>query len=170
MNPVKIQATKNGFFKMFTDESFEFEGVVVLSDVPEQPMSYKETLQGAFNRAKNSMRSNPEADYWVGLEGGIEINDGIWETAAWIVIISKDGKVGKSRTASVELSKPVVDLIKNGNSLGQADNIVFGHSNSGQNEGVTGSVTHGLLTRVPYYEQAVILALAPFKNPDIYFG
>jgi inosine/xanthosine triphosphatase len=169
-NPVKIQTTTNGFTKMFPESNFVFEGISVPSGVPEQPMSYKETFQGALNRAKNAMCAVPDADFWVGLEGGIDLFENTFETAAWIVIISKDGKVGKSRTASVELSKPVMDLIQSGLSLGEADDKIFAQTNSGQNEGVTGSVTHGLLPRIPYYEQAVILALAPFKNPDIYFG
>ena len=50
-NPVKIQAVKNGFEKMFPTQEFEFIGVSVLSNVADQPFSNDETFRGAKNRA-----------------------------------------------------------------------------------------------------------------------
>ena len=46
-NPVKINATKKAFEEVF-NEHFEFEGVSADSSVSDQPMSNKETLQGAL--------------------------------------------------------------------------------------------------------------------------
>ncbi len=37
------------------------------------PMSDAETLMGATNRANNAKKEVPDADYWVGLEGGSRI-------------------------------------------------------------------------------------------------
>ena len=54
LNPVKIESVKIGFQKMFPDKDFEFEGVAVPSGVSDQPMSNKETLTGAVNRAVNA--------------------------------------------------------------------------------------------------------------------
>lgn len=71
-NPVKIQATLDGFSKMFPDEKFEIKGISVDSEVKVQPMSDEETLMGAENRARNAMKIYPQADYYIGIEGGIE--------------------------------------------------------------------------------------------------
>ena len=38
-NPVKIQAVKNGFEKMFPNQEFEFIGISVPSNVADQPFS-----------------------------------------------------------------------------------------------------------------------------------
>ena len=49
----------------------------------------KETLSGAKNRAKAAKISEPEADFWVGLEGGIyEEGDEMW-MVEWTVVMSK---------------------------------------------------------------------------------
>lgn len=167
-NPVKINAAKQGFKKMYPKRKFSAVGVNVKSGVSDQPTSDEEIFKGALNRAKNARKEVPKADYWVGIEGGVEhINHGT-ETFAWIVIISKKGKQGKGRTGSFFLPKKVVELIKEGKELGEADDIVFGRKNSKQANGAVGILTGDVLTRTTFYVPAVILALIPFKNPRLY--
>ena len=48
------------------------ESANVPSGVSDQPRSEQETLEGARNRARSAARGYPHADYWVGIEGGIE--------------------------------------------------------------------------------------------------
>ncbi|MEQ8473008.1 MAG: inosine/xanthosine triphosphatase [Marinoscillum sp.] len=166
-NPVKINSTKEGFQKIFPGLSFQFEGVSVSSGVSEQPMTDEETLQGAINRAQNAQKELPTADYWVGIEGGIdEAKDGML-AFAWIVIISNE-RIGKSRTSTFYLPPKVVELIHDGVELGHANDQVFGEKNSKHKGGAVGSLTGGVLGRTEYYVQAVMLALVPFKNPEIY--
>lgn len=167
-NPVKINTTEIGFKKMFPEINFSFEGVAAESGVSAQPMSEEETLRGATNRAENAKGIAPNADYWVGIEGGLEeINSGT-EAFAWVVVISKDGLIGRGKTGSYFLPEKIVELIKEGKELGEADDIVFGRVNSKQSNGSVGILTGDVLTRTTYYEPAVILALIPFKNPDLY--
>ena len=71
-NPVKINAVRDAFEKMFPNEVFNMEGISVSSGVSDQPISDTETLQGALNRAGNAEKENLHADFWVGIEGGIE--------------------------------------------------------------------------------------------------
>ena len=167
-NPVKINTTEIGFAKMFPHETFEVKGVSAPSDVSDQPMSDKETLKGATNRAENVSKLSPSADYWVGIEGGLEELNGSMEAFAWVVVKSKDGKVGRGKTGTFLLPDKVADLIKQGKELGDADDIVFGQKNSKQANGAIGILTGDVLTRTTFYEPAVIIALIPFKNPDLY--
>ena len=67
-NPIKINAVKLGYSKVFSNLDFECEGVSVPSDVSDQPMSNQETLQGAINRAIHAKSDFPHANYWVGIE------------------------------------------------------------------------------------------------------
>lgn len=69
-NPVKINSTLSGFTKMFPDQFFEIEGLSVDSGVSSQPMGEEETFTGATNRVNNVFKYSPNADYWVGIEGG----------------------------------------------------------------------------------------------------
>ena len=168
LNPVKIAAALDGFRRMFPDDSFEARGVSVPSGVSDQPMTDAETLQGALNRVAHARAATPDADYWVGLEGGCQESGGALETFAWIVVT--DGvRMGKSRTASFSLPEEAARLVRQGMELGHADDVVFGRSNSKQQNGSVGLLTGDVVDRAAYYAQAVILALIPFKNPSLTF-
>lgn len=166
-NPVKIQAVKNGFGQMFPEQEFEFKGVLVPSDVASQPMSNQETWQGAKNRTDNASQLVVGADYYVGIEGGVELIEDEMEAFAWVVI-KQSTKYGKARTGTFYLPPKIVNLIKAGKELGEADDMVFDRKNSKQDNGAVGILTGNIIDRTQYYTQAVILALIPFKNRDLY--
>jgi len=167
-NPVKIQSALRGFQRMFPDQTFEAEGVSAPSGVSDQPMGDAETLQGALNRARYIRDHVPNADYWVGIEGGAAEDDSGMIVFAWVVVLSPD-KTGKSRTGAFYLPEEVAKLVREGMELGHADDAVFGRSNSKQEDGSVGLLTGGVIDRTLYYEHAVILALIPFLNPQLTF-
>lgn len=166
-NPVKIKATLEGFKRMFPHEAFELKLASVSSGVSNQPMSSEETLQGAFNRAQQAVEMIPTGDFWVGIEGGVEEAQGEMTAFAWVVVLTR-GKAGKGRTGTFFLPMRVAQLIREGKELGEADDIVFGKTNSKQKNGAIGILTGNVIDRTRLYEGAVIMALVPFKNPELY--
>ncbi len=170
-NPVKIEAVCRSFKKMLPDKEFEFIGISVSSDIPQQPFSNQETFAGAHNRVMNASRQIPSADFYVGIEGGIEIinREGKeeMENFAW-VIIKSGNQIGKSRTGTFFLPPKIIELIKAGKELGDADDIVFNRHNSKQQNGASGILTGNAIDRTTYYTEALILALIPFRNVDLY--
>ena len=167
-NPAKLQAALNGFKKLFPHEEFIAEGVSVGSGVSDQPTDDAETYQGAYNRAINARKAAPGADFWVGMEGGIESKNQEMEAYAWMVVLDKAGRVGKGRTGVFFLPPRIVELIKSGKELGEADDIVFGSTDSKRNSGAIGLLTDDVIDRAAYYTDAVIFALIPFKNTELY--
>lgn len=167
-NPVKIQAVKDGFKKIFPNEKFQYIGVSVPSGVSEQPKNNNETFMGATIRANNASKEMPDAEYFVGIEGGTEQMKKELEAFAWVVV--KSGEMyGKSRTSTFFLPKKVVTLIvEEGKELGEADDIVFKRKNSKQKNGAVGILTGNVIDRTKYYSDAVVLALIPFKNGNLY--
>jgi len=85
----------------------------------------------------------------------------------WVVVRSGD-RVGKARTGTFFLPAPVADLVRQGKELGEADDIIFGRSNSKQENGAIGLLTGNVIDRTQLYEHAVVLALVPFKNVGLY--
>lgn len=167
-NPVKVSAVKKGFKEMFRQESFDFEGISVPSGVQDQPMDNFSTMTGALNRANNAMAETPNADFWVGIEGGIEkLSEREMQAFAWIVIRSRQC-VGKGKTGTFFLPYEIITLIDEGKELGEADDIVFGQSNSKQKNGAVGLLTENVINRTDLYAQGVVLALIPFKKPEYY--
>ncbi len=166
-NPVKLKSAENAFKKMFPQEEFYVESAPVKSGVGEQPMSDNQTLEGALSRSKQIKKLYPDADFWIGLEGGVEEkNDGL-ECFAWAIVIGKN-LTGKARTAAFSLPPRVSELIKQGYELSKADDIVFNRENSKHQNGAVGLLTGDVIDRAMYYEHALILALIPFKNKSLY--
>ncbi|KAK4228591.1 Maf/Ham1, partial [Podospora fimiseda] len=170
-NPVKTGAALDGFSNMFAKSGMTFtvKGVSVASGVPDQPMTDDETLQGALNRVGNAQIVEPEADFWVGIEGGVNPHRGSLESFAWVVVTDKTGRTGKARTAAFYLPDEVAELVRGGMELGPADDLVFGRQNSKQKNGAVGLLTDDAVTRKDIYVQAVTMALIPFKNPNLKF-
>ena len=166
-NPVKSTAVEKAFARMVPNEVFETSAIAVDSGVADQPRSDNETLAGAEERAAAAARIRPEADYWVGIEGGIEDGVAGMRAFAWVVVRSAFG-TGRARSGTFFLPDEVARLVREGKELGEADDIVFGCSNSKQGEGAVGLLTHGVVDRRALYEHAVVLALAPLKNPLLY--
>jgi inosine/xanthosine triphosphatase len=158
-----------GFAQVFPAESFTVSGLSVPSGVSDQPMSDAETLQGAVNRADNARIAQPDADFWVGMEGGLELTtDGKFLGFAWIVVKGREC-AGQSRTATFTLPDEVARLIRQGYELGHADDLVFQRSNSKQGTGSVGILTGDVITRTIYYQHAVVLALIPFRHTELKF-
>ena len=166
-NPVKISCTNGGFHQAF-EGTYLVEGLNVSSNVDAQPVGDEQTFRGAMNRAKNSNTVFPEADYWVGIEGGVEKFQGELAAFAWVVILDKKGKIGKARTSLFFLPKAVADLVNGGMELGAAEDEFFKQENSKEKDGAVGILTNGALDRKNYYQQAVVLALIPFLKEDLY--
>jgi inosine/xanthosine triphosphatase len=166
-NPVKIKCVGDGFEKMFPGTSFKINSVEVPSGVSVQPATEAETLLGAENRVAAACVLFPQADYWVGVEGGTVDDGQEMQAYAWVVVLSPDG-TGRGRTGSFYLPPAIADLVRQGMELGKADDLYFGRNNSKQANGAIGLLTGDVLDRAAYYEHAVIMAFIPFKNPDLY--
>ncbi|KAH3743754.1 non-canonical purine NTP phosphatase [Pelomyxa schiedti] len=186
-NPVKVNATKEALSSMLsangdTLSTVTVHSISVDSGVAAQPMSSAETLQGALNRAKEAQRRVPTASFWLGIEGGIEIEqptggDGDrqpprlrrrLQAITWVVALSsrRPGVVGQARAAAFALPAEVADLVLGGSELGAAVDRVFGTEDARSKEGAVGMLTKGLITRKGLYLPAVQLALVPFFSDN----
>lgn len=166
-NPVKIACTESAFTEVFK-QPFLVNGINASSLVSDQPIGDQETFTGAKNRAINSKSSFPEADYWVGIEGGISEDEHGMNAFAWIYIENRQGLSGTAKTGTFYLPEGVANLVRSGMELGQADDAYFSKENSKQEGGSVGLLTHGVIDRSQYYHHAIILSLIPFVNEKLY--
>lgn len=167
-NPVKIESARRGIAALYGE--VEARGIEVASGVSAQPFGTEETLRGAINRARAARAADPDADFAVGIEGGLETLDGDFLAMAWVVIIDRAGKTGKARSGSFVLPQEVTRLIRDeGIELGDADDRVFGKSDSKRKNGSVGLLTGDVITRADFYTPAVTLALIPFRNEGFTF-
>lgn len=161
-NPAKINAIHLAFEAVFGAGNYQIESINVSSNVAQQPIGNTETRTGARQRVMASRQVRPEADFWVGIEAGVEDE----MTFAWISIEHKQIR-GESRSASIMLPEQILFSIQQGRELGDVMANITGMANIKHNEGAIGFFTNGLLSRTNVYQQALILALAPIQH-EIY--
>lgn len=163
-NPAKIRAVREAFSLQFQGKEIEYIPASVASGVNDQPLSDEETRGGARNRARNARESVPGADYWVGLEGGIDTIDDCLTAFAWMAILGPGGRISEARTVTLPLPPAVKALVEEGLELGEANDRVFSTVNSKHQGGAFGLLTNGLYTREGVYTEALVIALVPFVN------
>ena len=160
-NPAKIKAVASAFAEVFPDETLDVQGIAVASGVANQPMNSDETLLGAMNRV--AALACLEADYRVAIEAGL---DGDF-TFAWMVI-EHQGKIGKARSASLMLPPAALLQLKQGKELGDVMDLMFEQTNIKQKGGAIALLTQNKLSRSAVYHQALILAMIPFLNKNLF--
>lgn len=167
-NPPKIRSAKLGFERVFPNQEWIVEGHPMPSGVSEQPMTDEESIRGARNRATSAKQVYPDADYWVGMEGGVEERtDGMAERA-WMVVIDKDGREGLGSSGTFFLPPRIAEIIRSGKDLGDACDMVFTGTDCRKANGAVGLLTGDAMERTTLYEHGMILALIPFRQPTLF--
>jgi len=163
-NPVKVAAVRQAFGAYFDASKMDLQSANVESGVGDQPQNDAETRRGAINRANAAAVVQPDADYCVGLEGGVEMIDDYLMAFAWMAIRAQTGRISAARTVTLPLPDAVRDLVRDGMELGDANDRVFATSNSKQKGGAFGLLTNGRYTREGVYAQALTIALVPYVH------
>lgn len=176
-NPVKVGAVEEAFAKYFP--KYEIIGIDVASGVSAQPMSELETMNGARQRAYAALESDSQAEYGVGLEGGVTELDptspnwsgvhggkGKLFECAWVAIVNREQKEGLGGGLYFELPEKIATRIRAGGELGPIMNELTGEDNVKQKMGAIGIFTKGQLDRKQAYVQIVLSALIKFVSPE----
>ncbi|WP_420768809.1 DUF84 family protein [Parageobacillus thermoglucosidasius] len=141
-NPAKIMAVKS----VFSSEQYALVPTDVPSDVSAQPLSDRETRQGAMNRAKHAL-TKENADIGIGLEGGVmEIDGELW-LCNWGALVDRDGTVITAGGARIPLPLEVAGEIRSGRELGDVMAQYTGKRNIRRHEGAIGVFTNGYVDR-----------------------
>jgi len=166
-NPVKINAVKIAFKKVFKNQKIIVKGIEVNSGVTNQPMSDKESLKGAHNRAKKSLKAL-DFDFGVGIEGGLQKIGDKWFDCGWVTVTDKKGTEGIGSSLRMQTPLKMIRMIEKGLELGEVDDVLFKTNNSKQQQGHFGLMTNNLINREKCYTDAVLSALSRFIHPEIF--
>jgi inosine/xanthosine triphosphatase len=169
-NPVKLAATKEAFSNYF--DAVEVAGIDVKSSVSHQPVG-EETFTGARNRAFEVQRINTErnleAQFFVGIEGGITKLFTRWFAFGVLCIVDDRGREGYGTTPFFELPQGVIEKLLKGAELGDVMDALTGEKNMKQKQGAVGYFTKGVVDRKRYYVAGLTVALIPFLNTDLFW-
>ncbi len=170
-NPVKIEAVRSAFLKYY--DEVDVYGYAADSGVADQPVN-EETFQGAKNRAEALRELNENdklnADFFVGIEGGIAKFFNQWFAFGLMCIIDKEDNIGFGSSPMFELPAPVTEELLQGIELGTVMDRITNEHNTKQKGGAIGFFTNGVMNRKELYVSGLITALIPFQHKQLFFG
>jgi len=166
-NPVKIAAVDYAFKAVFTDCEIVCQGVSAPSGVADQPMDTEQTKAGALNRVEFCAKEHGGYDFYVAIEGGVDLFAGSAAAFACIAIKHEEQLI-VGRSANLPLPVAIYRALEQGEELGDVMDRLFNTHNIKQKGGAIGLLTNELETRQSTYQQALVLALAPFIHPQLY--
>jgi non-canonical (house-cleaning) NTP pyrophosphatase len=135
------------------------------SNVSEQPITSKETLTGAKNRAIAAIKSS-ESDFGIGIEVGYDRDEnGEYEMFCWAVIVDESGnEVSKARSHSFLLPHFHNSVLKNEKYLGDFVKEYFAVSD----DAITQYVAEVLRSRKLFIVESVRYALIYALHKEFY--
>ena len=159
-NPVKIEATKEAFSKVFGEVEVISSEV---KSVEKQPFSIESMIVNAFKRVNYMLKNFENLDFAVGIEGGIYIT-AFGAFVGGYVVVSDGKKFGIGSSISILLPKKIVEMFERGeiSELEEGIEKISGIKNPGEKMGAIGILTNGLLNRKKAFVDAILSALAPF--------
>ena len=169
VNPVKVAAVRAAFEAVWPNQEWAVEPLETESGVPDQPLSESETLRGARNRAY-SAKLQTDADFSVGLEGGLTWAAGHWMECGWIIVLDQKKREGLASTARMQVPTKIHLLLEKGLDLTEALEELTGVAELGKKQGFFGFMTNNAVDRFSAYRDAVAFALARFAQPQLFEG
>ncbi|MHA2246470.1 MAG: inosine/xanthosine triphosphatase [Candidatus Hodarchaeales archaeon] len=173
-NPVKISATRESFSHFYKDVNFSILNVNELDPkgihLKLQPLGEDETYEASIWRVKYARNHNPGFDFYVGIEGGVDLTP---HNQARIVVYSSIGNriiIETVRGCEIPLPYSWYKRLKDSPQLelGDIASEISGVSNIKQKQGAVGFFTRNTVTRFDILKQSVLMALIPFLNPIIF--
>jgi len=135
-------------------------------------------MQGARQRAESLVEllrtGSPRADYFVGLEGGLEVcvengSEHVFLESWAYVTDGRSGFFGSSGGIEVPLAL-AEEVLCRGTELATAMDAFAGGVGIRDAEGAWGVLSANLISRQESFRLAVVAAFAPFYNPKLYRG
>lgn len=147
----------------------QVRGVGVPSGVAEQPLSLADTRAGAQNRARLALEALPDAQWGIGVEGGVDFDAA---GDPWLVTVAavadRKGDVSVGEGLRVRLPPTFSSELRRGTELAALVDRAFGATGSKGHPGAIGYLTRGLVTREALVEATLAAALAPRLFPALY--
>lgn len=162
-NPVKIAAAQSAAADL---GEVEVRGFEVLSGVSSQPRSDRETRSGAAARAKEALRSHPQATLGIGFEGGVHEEDGHMYNVVWCSVMDREDNHFEASGARFLMAPLLADGIRQGKELGPLLDELLRDANTKQKQGMVGTVTRGYITRTEEYAGIARLAIGLWFGRD----
>ncbi len=177
INPIKVKATQEGFNRFF--DSFQLLKIKAESKVPNQPIGMSVIIEGAINRAKGAIyhlkniMDSKDKNFGVGLESGlikVPQSETGYMDLQFCVIIDDNNKITIGSGNAFEHPQHVISEIISDETkeIGVIIGKLANNSNLKNETGAVSFLSKNKITRIEILTNAVICALIPRINIEIY--
>ena len=168
LNRAKITGVERAFKKYFDD--IEIVSVKVDSGVPPQPVSLEDVIKGSKTRA---LKAGEKVDGWsysIGVEAGLFKVGGIWMDVQVAYIVDSEYRCSIGLSPAYPVPDKVIEKLLGGeyDELEDVLNDYYNRIDIGEKEGFIGILTKNIVDRSELTYYAVIMALPPFINKELY--
>ncbi|MCS7098624.1 MAG: inosine/xanthosine triphosphatase [Candidatus Methanomethyliaceae archaeon] len=170
-NPVKVEAVRKAFLRFFKDVEVIMHPVS--SKAPPQPIGLAITIEGAISRAKRALEVEERANLGVGIEAGIvPVPYAIsgYMDQQFAAIVDRLGRTTIGGGPAFEYPSFIINRILRENM--EVNTImaeITGEPKIGHKGGAISYFSKNILNREIITEIAVIMALIPRLNENLYF-
>ena len=176
LNPVKYTAVRAAFKIYFN--KFEIYQIKANSKVPDQPIGKDLILNGAYNRAKDALnflrvkKDKESKIYGIGIEAGlvqIPLAASKYMDFQFCVIMDKMEKITIGSGVGFEYPKFIIEKVLSRNiEIGEIMGTLANNKDLKFEEGAIGYLSKNQIKREDILKQAVICALLPRINQELY--
>ncbi len=172
-NKPKLESVKKAARKYFPKGTIvDVVGTKASSGVSDHPITPSEARRGAMNRAIAAYDIAYDAEYWVGIEGGLEeisvivpetfnrLEEKRWIESGYCFVMNRKGQFAYGQAGAVRVPDQLIELILKGKDLSAAFEEKFGVSRIGDSGGYTDWLTGGALDRTDSYIPGIIAAFS----------
>jgi len=170
-NPVKIKAVERVFKRFY--ENIVIKSVSIDTGLPRQPIGLEIVAKGAYIRSISALKKISGSSYGVGIEAGLiryPYSSSNYLNIQLCIITDNEGYSTIGSSAGFELPKNIVDKLINNRGVELEDLMeeVTGIVDIGKKGGAIQYLSKNFLTREDLSIQAVITALIPHLNKELY--
>lgn len=116
-NKDKIKILENALKEIYLE--VEVLGVKTDSQITNQPLDKETTKAGAINRARNAKKEKPDADFWFGLESGLQRYKDEYYLITFACLINQSAQEFIGVGKEIILPKKVSEEVENGGWYGE---------------------------------------------------
>ncbi|NLP51374.1 DUF84 family protein [Bacillus sp. RO1] len=163
-NPAKYEAVQGAIREL--EMEAETISLEVESGVRKQPMTEQETIEGALHRARGALKEIDDADFAIGLEGGVVLGSTPFSEVMvcnWGALVSKDGMEYIAGGARIPLPDAFKEEILAGKELGDIMDEYCQRKDIRKHEGALGIFTDGAVSRMEMFQHVSKLLIGQWR-------
>jgi len=160
-NPAKYKAVLEAFHQL--DIACTWSSHEVDSGVRAQPISDEETVRGAIQRARSTLKESG-ADIAIGLEGGVVLDEASNVMVCnWGALVDSTGREFIAGGARIPLPDYFRDSLEQGVELGDLMEQYCNREGIRKHEGALGIFTNGAVSRVEMFKHVSLILIGQWQ-------